>query len=111
MSWIAIDGKTFLASKRAEFTFFVSIGDGWHVSCNHVQPSTTTERMDETMAMASVEQRATKASVEAAKAEHRRLVIAQRKLPASEQWTMGSQIKHAQAVAMAEIEEYNNGLR
>lgn len=61
--------------------------------------------------MASVKQKATKASVEAAKAEYRRLVIAQRKLPTSEQWTMGSQIKHAEAVAKAEIEEYELGLR
>jgi hypothetical protein len=39
------------------------------------------------------------------------LVIAQRKLPASEQWTMADQIRHAQAVARTEIEEYEIGLR
>ena len=55
--------------------------------------------------------KATKASVERAKAEYRRLVIAQRKLPVSEQWTMAEQIRHARAVANTEIEEYELRLR
>ena len=61
--------------------------------------------------MASHKQPATKSSAEAAKAEYRRLVIAQRKLPTSEQWKMADQIKHAKAVALVEMEEYENGIR
>lgn len=49
---------------------------------------------------------ATKATVERAKEDYRRLVRQQRQMPVSDQWTMANQIKHAAAVAKVEMEEF-----
>ena len=67
------------------------------------------KRRGRTVSSTAIGGKTTDREVESAKADYRRLVIAQRKLPLEEQWTMGPAIRHAKARALMLIEALRLG--